>query len=410
MFFNKKPEAAAISETEVSPEVGTTEAETPVEINKPEALRNAFNTKGFLEFLSKDFIDFDIHDSSNIDRILEIHAGFVAKEEVERELKSVAKKELTNVVGFSIEEIGGPIETYLERLVFENPNYVLTMQAELQKLKTQEAEVATMKTDVENLKSKLIKMIDPATGKPTEVLTTEEQYTDLVETAKRAETWGWLGLRKKTKEARALITTSMGAKEYSPELIPKYLDAIKKQFETSQEVTSVEATRQEAEAGIAAMKTVAVSTVMEIDGTRDAVTRKISEKISAELNKPDLKLEGLNKQQSIIDSILEYANEGSGILDDAKLAELQVKIDSRVEDIVITELLKTLGSNGTGQGVFTALERGLNKVLNLEGIGSAKGEAARDVVVKALAAIINDQATDKLIRTKAQAFAVTNNL
>ncbi len=339
----------------------------------------AINTDGFSDFLQANpDTNFDAEDIRETNRFFEL---FKQTKELAENVKFFVLGEMQEKAGPTSTDVSPSVDTYITSLAYSNPERVLQMLAEYQKMTTNKADMLLREKLIADKKAELGISDDIDAEKQD-----GEKKAEILEKARESLNF-WTGAGRLTlfgekRKARAQAK-EMGVRLKRGDLDAKIAET-KKKVEGIRSIQGLEAERltqrdiykqakREAVAGFAGE--VAVSNM---------VSKAIREKVS-ELIAGSKKPEDLANATKIVENI---AEEGSGYFGvDAEA--LKNEINEKASKLIIGAVVEKIGTSTTNIG---KIQEELSVYLAENAvIGTEKGDRAREALEKILRKTLADK-------------------
>ncbi|MEI6528360.1 MAG: hypothetical protein WCO10_01665 [bacterium] len=446
-------------------EVGVVEEEAEerkvLDEDKIIALKTAFETSGFLEFLAQNPNEaMDIENPNNAETVLKIHDAYVIKGEVSAGLKSVATEVLSGMIGVDDPEMVASLDVYLNSQAYENPEKLADYKSKLDTANTQQAEIASLEKQLAERTAEL----------PLEKITTAEEADlaiintpidagffgpagrkilhQFAETGKMLEVTGpdsqqntgWQNLYRgvtigtklffvdlpyslyqltrinsdennQLREEARLKIEKITNERYSRKSVGKFLEKMAEQKEKSAEITRLNKEINGSTAAYGVYKRVIGSELIRQGDIAKDAGRRIKGTIGKILTEKNFDFSKTEKAQDLLMKVQDAMdnNEDLAFLSPEEITELQEVIDKKAQEIVLSQIKKIFDANKKANSPFSKIETSLKGILDRNKIGSQEGDNIRKIMKESLVKVAESY-KDPVVTTKIKAFILVNKL
>ncbi|MDD4803586.1 MAG: hypothetical protein PHN69_00185 [Candidatus Pacebacteria bacterium] len=423
------------------------ENETSPEI--AERLKEAFDTDGFLEFISANpKEDFSMKDTEEILKLFEV---FKVKDKVNLKLKSLAIDEFKQQTGLEDEEVVESLDLYVERDSYLNPDMILEYAHAIDILRQNEESIRTLKSEIESKKMtlqdgkmlskeeceleliknpRLARFFGPAFerisnnfGKSLELINSENLlkkiggglkmvFWDLPYAVKTVLNFNSLEQKNERENARSKILTLTGMEKYDDETVDAYINTLKDQQNISESILDLEEEERKGNLFFASLKSQLATEILSLDEILKTAKDKIKQKIQDEIESEDVDFDTLKATQDDLESTIEKSSEkGIGYLDEGEIKELQEKINKKAKDIVSYNIVRSLTvNNAKGKDVFSSLTKTIKGTMEVGKVGTLESDDIRKTIKESLKKILDDKKTPPLMKVSIKAFIISNKI
>ena len=469
------------TDTENKEEITPEDGNEIIEDNKPEVeekeivlneeqlttIKTAFDTPGFLEFLSKNpDTEFDISDTKNSERVLVMYEAFIAREKVSKGIKTTISEEFNRVIGIGDTESLSSVDDYLNLQAYENPEAILEFKKQIELLNSGKQEISDLQKQITEKTAEL------PLGK---ITTQEEADLELINTiadasflgpvakkiinqfAKTGEMIEPLVTKDKAKEKINLKDTIMGVgaglklilidvpytlyqltrvnskeniiarnsarekiekitgEKYSSEAVGKYAEKILEQKEKSSEIGAAEKKIESGTAFYEISKSLIARELINKTGAIENAKNKIKSTIGEILSSKTTDLSSTEKAQDLLErvqKVMDLSRDSDvslDFLDETEQKELQDIIDKKAQEVIFNNIIKAFKNSKEVDGKISSIENSLKFILEKSKIGSLEAGEIKKLMKQTLVKII-DHYKDPIVTTRVKAFMLVNKL
>jgi hypothetical protein len=430
-------------------------------------IKTAFDTPGFLEFLSKNpDAEFDISNTKNSEKVLTIYEAFIAREKVSEGIKTTIAEEFNRVIGIGDTESLSSVDDYLNSQSYENPEAILEFKKQIDALNSGKQEISDLQKQITEKTAEL------PLGK---ITTQEEADLELINTIAEASFLGPVAKKiinqfantgamiepfvkkdenkEKITFGDAIIGVGAGLKlifidvpytlyqlsrvnskenstarnsarekiekisgeKYSSMAVGKYAEKILEQKEKSSEIYTIGKRLEGETAFYEISKSLIARELINKTGAIEGARNKIKSTIGEIFSSKMTDLSSTEKAQSLLERVQEIMTVSSGsdvsldFLNETEEKELQEIIDKKAQEIIFNEFAKAFKNSKGVDGKISSIENSLKSILEKTKIGSLEGSVMRLTIKQSLIKVINHY-KDPIVTTRVKAFMLVNKL
>lgn len=366
------------------------------------ALRQAFNTPGFIEFMALNPDEnFDMDDSA---KVLAVYEAFKVKEKVTATIKTVTLEHLKGTFDIDTLEALSAVDADMAVRSFKNPASMVEMAKTVAEFTSAPAEIADMEQKLAEAKSALPQ------GKAVSI----EDFKEIKGTLEAARaTIGLFGIRKPTWSA--LFGAGKVAREWaasrSIKLSRKSLEAslteLKKNYDKSEALRKLEVLSTARLQLLEKTKSGLLHNALDLDKVRKELQKKVEAKIK-EMTKESAGFSMTESAQDVLEKLMAEKNlAGEEYFKD--VSNTQKLIDSAIEEGLFKEVKKVFDLDLKNEtSPFTKIERDIKAYLEKNKLGSKKGPEVKAMVRNSLIKLMKKPGTTAAVKVKVKAFLSVN--